>query len=179
MTERTKPTLTLAAPESEDPEIGRWLRALKDTRGRTRRELKDLPAELVDTSPASGASSIGTILYHLAIIEADWLFDDILGTQETDWPAELFPKDAREDGQHLTPFAGETVEQHLERLAKVRTMLVDTIEAMSPEELHRPRERKDYDVSPAWVLHHLMQHEAEHRSQIGNVRESLGAALGW
>jgi uncharacterized damage-inducible protein DinB len=179
MTERTKPTLTLAASEGEDPEIGRWLRALKDTRGRTRRELRDLPADLLDTPPRTGGSSIGTILYHLAIIEADWLFDDILGTQETDWPSELFSKDVREDGQHLTPFAGETVEQHLKRMEKVRAMLVETISAMSPEELHRPRERKDYDVSPAWVLHHLMQHEAEHRSQIGSVRESLGAGLDW
>jgi uncharacterized damage-inducible protein DinB len=27
-----------------------------------------------------------------------------------------------------------------------------------------------YDVTPEWVLHHLMQHEAEHRSQIGAPR---------
>jgi uncharacterized damage-inducible protein DinB len=27
-----------------------------------------------------------------------------------------------------------------------------------------------YDVTPEWVLHHLMQHEAEHRSQIGALR---------
>jgi uncharacterized damage-inducible protein DinB len=144
-----------------------------------RQTLKDLPAELVDKAPPSGGSTIGAILYHLAIIEADWLFDDILGTQETDWPAELFPMDVREDGEHLSPFTGETLDQHRERLEKVRTMLVDTISAMSADELHRPRERKDYDVSPAWVLHHLMQHEAEHRSQIGSVREGLGAGVGW
>ncbi len=31
----------------------------------------------------------------------------------------------------------------------------------------------------AWILHHLMQHEAEHRSQIGRVRETLGAGVKW
>ena len=46
---------------------------------------------------------------------------------------------------------------------------------MSAEQLHELHERKHYDVSTAWVLHHLMQHEAEHRSQIGAVREALGA----
>lgn len=178
MTQEPKPTLTLTAAEGDDPEIGRWLRALRDTRGRTRRQLKDLPPEVLDQAPPGG-SSIATILYHLAIIEADWLFDDILGTQETDWPAELFPKDVREDGEHLTPFSGETVDQHLDRLEKVRTMLVDTVRTFSIDDLHTPRERKDYHVTPAWVLHHLMQHEAEHRSQIGHVREALGAGLGW
>ena len=87
--------------------------------------------------------------------------------------------DAREDGEHLTAFAGDTLDEHLARLDKVRAMLSDTIGGMSPDDLHEPRERKDYHVSPEWVLHHLMQHEAEHRSQIGTVREALGAGLGW
>ncbi len=133
----------------------------------------------MDASPPSGGNSIGTILYHVAAIEADYLFDDILGTQDTDWPRDLFPKEVREDGQHLTPFLGETLEQHRDRLNKARTMLISTVGAMSSEELHQPRERKHYDVSPAWVLHHLMQHEAEHRSQIGSLREALGVAAGW
>jgi uncharacterized damage-inducible protein DinB len=28
----------------------------------------------------------------------------------------------------------------------------------------------DYETTPEWVLHHLMQHEAEHRGQIGELR---------
>jgi uncharacterized damage-inducible protein DinB len=179
VTEQTKPTLSLSPAEGEDQEVGRWLIALGDTRQRTRQTLKDFPAALIDEPPPSGGSTVGAILYHLAAIEADYLFDDILGTQESDWPAELFPMDVREDGVHLSAFTGETLEEHLSRFEKVRTMLVETISAMTPKELHRPRERKDYDVSPAWVLHHLMQHEAEHRSQIGSVREALGAGLGW
>jgi uncharacterized damage-inducible protein DinB len=179
VTDKPKPTLTLTAAEGDDPETGRWLRALKDTRGRTRRELRDLPAEILDRAPPSGGSSIGAILYHLAAIEADWLFDDILGTQETDWPADLFPMAVREDGEHLSAFAGESLDEHLARLEAVRSMLNDTIGGMSIDDLHTPRERTDYHVTPAWVLHHLMQHEAEHRSQIGSVREALGAGLGW
>lgn len=178
MTDTPKPTLTLTAIEGDDPEIGRWLRALKDTRGRTRRQLHDLPPDVLDQAPPSGGSSIAAILYHLAIIEADWLFDDMLGTQETDWPHELFPKDVREDGEHLSDFGGETLDDHLARLDKVRAMLVDAVGAMTIEDLHAPRERKDYHVTPAWILHHLMQHEAEHRSQIGSVREALDAGLG-
>jgi uncharacterized damage-inducible protein DinB len=30
-------------------------------------------------------------------------------------------------------------------------------------------------VTPAWVLHHLLQHEAEHRAQIAAIRDRLRA----
>jgi hypothetical protein len=30
---------------------------------------------------------------------------------------------------------------------------------MSADDFHAPRVRERYDVSPAWVLHHLLQHE--------------------
>jgi uncharacterized damage-inducible protein DinB len=40
---------------------------------------------------------------------------------------------------------------------------------MSPEEFMITKRFDDYDVSPAYVLHHLMQHEAEHRSQITRI----------
>jgi hypothetical protein len=47
---------------------------------------------------------------------------------------------------------------------------------MTAEDFHTPRAREDYDVSPAWVLHHLLQHEAEHRSEIVRLRSQLSLA---
>jgi uncharacterized damage-inducible protein DinB len=40
---------------------------------------------------------------------------------------------------------------------------------MTDDEFSRPRSLPAYDVSPAWVLHHLAQHEAEHRGEIGSI----------
>jgi uncharacterized damage-inducible protein DinB len=37
---------------------------------------------------------------------------------------------------------------------------------MTVAEFRRPRPVNFYLVTPEWVLHHLMQHEAEHRGQI-------------
>jgi uncharacterized damage-inducible protein DinB len=39
-------------------------------------------------------------------------------------------------------------------------------------------EIRGYDVTPEWVVHHLMQHEAEHRGQIGELRVAAEQALG-
>ncbi len=45
---------------------------------------------------------------------------------------------------------------------------------MTPDS--RPRRLPGYDVTPCWVLHHLMQHEAEHRAEIARLRAAAGAA---
>ena len=49
---------------------------------------------------------------------------------------------------------------------------------MTREDFHRPRILERYNVSPAWVIHHLIQHEAEHRGQIGEIRALAEKSLG-
>jgi uncharacterized damage-inducible protein DinB len=48
---------------------------------------------------------------------------------------------------------------------------------MHLDEFRRIRSLAEYGVTPEWVLHHLMQHEAEHRSQIGALRIAAERAL--
>jgi len=160
------------ADAGADPAVGPWLGALTDSRRRTLDALRDLPAEAVDAPPASGSNTIGTLLYHLAAIEADWLFEDILGPEAgVAWPAELFPFDVREESGRLTPVPGVSIEGHLERLHAARDLLETYLRPMSANEFERPRTRDRYDVSPAWAVHHLLQHEAEHRAQISAACE--------
>ena len=52
---------------SREPEIGRWLWALQNTRQRTMREIARLTPAMIDWPPGNDDSSIGTILYHLAL----------------------------------------------------------------------------------------------------------------
>jgi len=70
----------------------------------------------------------------------------------------------------VTQVTGYSLAEHLQRLAVVRGLLLDMFEAMDLAEFRRVRALPHYDVTPEWVLHHLMQHEAEHRSQIGSLR---------
>jgi uncharacterized damage-inducible protein DinB len=174
--------LALVLPDGIDPSVGLWLAKLQDTRRRLHERIEGLTNELIDAVPIDGSNTIGSLLYHIAAIEADWLYDDIKNLEEDDWPdavTDLFPVDVREDGTTLSRFSGETLAQHVDRLDKVRTALLDTVSAMSPDDLYVLNQRASYDVSPAWALHHLMQHEAEHRSQIGRARELLGTGQDW
>jgi uncharacterized damage-inducible protein DinB len=69
----------------------------------------------------------------------------------------------------MTQVTGLAVEQHLERLASVRELLLGVYAEMSPARFRRVRALPSYDVTPGWVLYHLVQHEAEHRGQIKRI----------
>ena len=136
--------------------------------------LHDLPAEAIDWHPANSAQSIGSILYHLALIEADWLYTEVLEQPLPDQLAALFLYDARDQYGLLTSIQGVVLEEHLARLDTVRQHILAAYQAMNIHDFRRVRHLPDYDVTPEWVLHHLTQHEAEHRSEIGALRASAG-----
>ena len=171
MNQPVRRNLVMAAAPGIAPEIERWLWALADARSRTLARLEGLPPEALDWTPPAGENAIGTLLYHIAAIEMDWYMAEVL--ELTDYPADVmahFPLDVRDDQGRLTPCAGLDLAAHLARLTMIRERLLATFREMSADEFRRIRRLADYDVTPEWVLHHLMQHEAEHRGEIGLIR---------
>lgn len=148
-----------------DDDVSRWLAAIDDARQRTLALIRGLSEADLDRG---APNTIGSLLYHLAAIEADWLFDDIRGEPEA-IPVALFAHDVREAAGTLTPITGVTLGEHLDRLATIRRALVEHIGALDSGSFHRSNARAAYDVSPAYAIHHLMQHEAEHRAEMGRV----------
>jgi uncharacterized damage-inducible protein DinB len=163
---------------SQEPEIGRWLWALQDTRRRTIRELKGASPAAIDWLPSGTGSSIGAVLYHIAGIEADWLYAEVLEQPVPIEVAALFPHDIRDGQGYLSQVQGISLEQHIRRLEVVRGLLLDVYQQMDLSEFRRVRSLTQNDVTPEWILHHLMQHEAEHRSQIGALRNRAENKLG-
>ncbi|WP_420595629.1 DinB family protein [Deinococcus sp.] len=158
--------LTLTPAPAQTPEIGVWLSVLREGRERTLRRAAQI-ADL-DAVPERGHSA-GTLLYHVALIEMDWLYSEVLEKQEADFPPEArdwFPLDARGEDGKLSAVTGESLERHLERLAWVRARLEETFEGMGLEEFRRVRQMEDYDVTPEWVLMHLALHESHHEGQL-------------
>ncbi|MDP9343503.1 MAG: DinB family protein [Actinomycetota bacterium] len=164
-------------PIADDPEVGRWLSAMEDARRDTLRELEGLAHEALDWRPIGGQNTIGTLLYHIALVEADWLLTDILGPDGARlWPRDLLPFDDRDADDRLTQVAGETLERHLERLRAVRSLFLEQMRPMPVEDFHRLRTRERFDVAADWVVHHLLQHEAEHRAQVAALRDARAQA---
>ncbi|HEX5039556.1 MAG TPA: DinB family protein [Candidatus Limnocylindria bacterium] len=166
---------------ADDPEVGRWLAALEDGRRDTLRELEGIAPEMVDWYPSAPLNSIGSLLYHIGLIEASWVTEDILGDPEARDLEPLLPWPDREGpgegGQrHLSRIDGQSLEAHLDRLAAIRAYVLERLRPMSNEEFHRVRVLEPYDVAPDWVIHHLLQHEAEHRSHIAWLRDTYPGA---
>jgi len=162
-----------------EPVIATWLWALQDTRQRSLESFKGLNDQAVNWVLDGAMNSIGSLLYHIAAVEMSWLYEDILGAD--DFPPEidaLMKYDVREDGEKLTSVINESLNSHLDRLLKCRQYLLSAFKGMSVDEFRRPRKMNDYEVTPEWVIHHLMQHEAEHRGQIEEIRGMAERALG-
>ncbi len=88
----------------------------------------------------------------------------------------FFPFDMRDEEGRLTAVYQIPLSNHIQRLDGCRTALLDIFNSMSLAEFRRVRHLPDYDVTPEWVLYHLIQHETEHLGQIMEIiqqKESL------
>jgi uncharacterized damage-inducible protein DinB len=175
--DQDKRQIVLEAPKEACLGVGLWIAALEDGRRRTMETLDRVRPGMVDASAPYHQHTVGTLLYHIAIIEADWLYVEI---QELgDYPdeaIEMFPYNHRDEQGRLTQVTGVSLDRHLERLAWVRDQLIETLAALSDDEFSQPREIPDAFVSTAWVVHHLIQHEAEHRGEMNQLLDVLEAA---
>ena len=157
-----------------DPVVGEALWRLEESRERTIDLVERLPDESVDWRAPWGPNTIGTLLYHLALIELDWLYSEILEEEPPSEFLRLFPVDHRDAAGRLGVVTGETFDGHLARLHAVRARVLYSLREMGEGDFHRARSLEDYDVTPAWVIHHLTQHEGEHRGQIGEIAAAGG-----
>jgi len=169
MPSNTKEYFTVETYPSNTPEISRCLWMMQDTRSRTMETLKGVQQETLDWRPSAKENSIGTVLYHMADIEADWLYAEVLEESVPSDVMALFQHGTRDEHGHLSQAEGYRLDEHIKRLEVVRSLLLDVFQQMDLADFRRARSLPDYDVTPEWVLHHLMQHEAEHRGQIGSI----------
>ncbi len=165
--------LTVEVPDGYPGALGRALWMLEDCRDRTLSAIAGVTDTEVSSIPPDGDNSIGALLYHIAAIEADWVYAEILGQDYPAWMVELFPFDVREESGGLSPVPAMSVTEHVMRLATTRAHVFEDVVVVDDFDFSRVRTVASGNVTPDGVLHHLRQHEAEHRGQIQAIRTAL------
>jgi uncharacterized damage-inducible protein DinB len=167
-----------------EPEVGRWLWSMEEVRRRTLDSVKGLDQQTLDwEGPDDQENAIGSLLYHIALVEMSWLYMDIL---EQDLPPPVkadFPHDMASQGR-VTRVPSVPLAGHLERLNRSRGVFLEAFRSMSLDDWGRLRSpgNVDYKVTPAWAVFHLVEHEAGHAAQIGALKARaarffLGASM--
>ena len=82
MTEAVKRQLIIEPLSGFEPEIGRMLWMMEDARHRTLKVLNGIEQQVMDWQPPANGNSIGTLLYHIAAIEMDWLAVEVMDPRE-------------------------------------------------------------------------------------------------
>lgn len=176
MSTKPREILQIAPLDGFVPDIGRALWMLEDTRNETGRILEGISPEVIDWQPPV-ANSIGTLLYHIAVIEMDWLFNEVM---EEKMPASVwdaFPFPVRGVDDRLMVVKGISLDAHFKRLDSTRRLVLDSFKSMTLEDFRRPRSAERFDVTPEWTIHHLVLHEAEHRGEMATIRSLAEASL--
>ncbi len=179
--------LALGAFTGAIPEVGPWLWAMEDARRATldtlgRIERAGFGQEFLDwRGPDGKDNSVAALLYHIAIVEASWLYVDML---MEDPPADIravMPFDDRDERGDLAQVPGLSFGELREKLAYVRERFLEVVSELSLEEWQRfsAPENEEYEVTPGWIVYHLVEHEHGHLYEIRRmVRKWLEAKAG-
>lgn len=159
-------------------EIGRWLWAMEAVRGKTLHVIQGLDQATLDWEGSDGReNSIGSLLYHIAIVELGWLYTDTL---QQPFPPEVereFPFEMWTPEWGIGRVPNLSLADHIGRLERTRSIFLKTMREMTLEDWRRLRspEGEDYDVTPEWAVFHLVEHEAGHTAQISSLKRRARA----
>ncbi|NGZ77737.1 DinB family protein [Saccharibacillus alkalitolerans] len=168
-------TLEIRALPGYPEEIGRQLWMMEDVRRDLLQGLRNVTREELDTPLDGNVTTIGALLYHIADVETGWLHFDMFLRKKLDPEIEpWFAAPTRNETGEIWCPPGESPERHFERLAVVRRDFLDKLRTVDKEDWRRIRSLPgEYDVTPEWIVYHLIEHEAHHRGQIFRILGTL------
>ena len=157
------------------PLVGTVVSMLTYTRASTIAAIEGLVQSELDHQHDATANPIGALLNHVAAIEWSFVAGTLGGTppSDADW-AEWGPL-FRLGPEAWTAARGQTLEEHLSRLAAVRDRTLAGLRSVDDAWLaqHANLPWFGEPVTHLWVWYHVMEDELNHRGQIRWLRGRL------
>ena len=149
--------------------IGYYLSGMEEVRSQVVAAVKTIPDDLVGKPPFLGSHSIGGLVLHIGEAEWFWMQMVVSGHQLTEEDKTAAHWDILDDVERVTR-QGFTTEFCLQEAEKVRNQTRDVLFSYNDKDLERTityeRNRKKTEHNLRWILHHLIDHEAQHKGQI-------------
>lgn len=172
--------LTLSPAAGVTPAIGYYLNAMDEVREQLRAAVSGASDEEIGRRAVADAHSIGALVLHIGEAEWWWMTCVVSGHEMTDddyrqpyWDVLVDP-DAFARKGYSAKFCLDTIEE-------IRGETRHTLAAFNDGDLERifinVRPHKTLEVSLRWVLHNLMDHEAQHKGQVLMLKRMLGGKI--
>lgn len=149
--------------------IGYYLAGMEEVRGQLVAAVKNIPDEFIGRPAFLGAHSIGGLVLHIGEAEWFWMQMVVSGHQLTDEDKKAPYWDILDDVDAVTR-NGYTAEFCLQEVEKIRNQTRDVLFAYNDKDLERiityERNGKTSEYNLRYILHHLIDHEAQHKGQI-------------
>lgn len=159
----------LSPPDNVAREIGFYLAGMEEVREQVREAVANLAGENFNRPAFSGAHSIGALVLHIGEAEWWWMQCNVAGHRLTaeDRQASFWDVLNQPDA-----FASQayTAEFCLQEIGKIRNQTRELLASLNDNDLERiisyQKRGTTHEQSLRWILHHLIDHEAQHKGQI-------------
>jgi uncharacterized damage-inducible protein DinB len=149
--------------------IGYYLSGMEEVRSQVVAAVKDIPDNMIGRPAFLGSHSIGGLVLHIGEAEWFWMQMVVCGHQLTEedksapyWDI-LDDVDAVSRNHYTAAFC-------LQEAEKIRNQTRDVLFSYNDKDLERiiyyERHGKTTEHNLRWILHHLIDHEAQHKGQI-------------
>jgi uncharacterized damage-inducible protein DinB len=149
--------------------IGYYLSGMEEVRSQVIAAVKDIPSEQIGKPAFLGAHSIGSLVLHIGEAEWFWMQMIVGGHQLSEEDRKAACWDILDDIERVSR-QGYTTEFCLLEIEKIRNQTRDVLFSYSDKDLDRlithERNGKTTEYNLRWILHHVIDHESQHKGQI-------------
>jgi uncharacterized damage-inducible protein DinB len=171
------PPKVLNAVQDVPPEIGFYLAGMEEVREQLCESIAGLSGEQIGRPAFAGAHALGALVLHIGEAEWYWMQMVVTGHKLNDDDRRAACWDVLDDpeGFHAKGYSGEFC---LNEIKRIREQTINTLSSFNDSDLERifsiERRGEKREQSLRWILHHLIDHEAQHKGQILMLKRLMG-----
>lgn len=158
--------IDLDVEDNDHQQLGLLLAMLDEGTKEWRSELGDVPQETITWQPFEQGHSIGSVLLHIADVEAFWI-QEVAGQEKlTKDMLELFMTlDIKQDDVKWPIPPSEPIEWYWEVCDNVRRTTHDLVQKLGDPLMSASSDSQNF-YTLRWLLSHVIAHESYHGGQI-------------